>query len=120
MPGSSSDGRLTVEDVLDRPSLEASLVVLSACKTGGGRALTGEGIMGFGRAFLAAGAKALLVTLWPVDDEAAAYFSDEFYRAWRGEGLRLPEAYRGALAATRALYPSMNDWAAFQLIANDW
>jgi CHAT domain-containing protein len=60
--------------------LEAELVVLSACDRGGGRIARGEGIIGLTRGFLFAGAQSLLVSLWPVSDEATAALVVDFYR----------------------------------------
>ena len=51
-------------------NLRARLVVLSCCHSGRGRVLKGEGVVGIARAFLAAGARSVLVTLWAIDDEA--------------------------------------------------
>jgi CHAT domain-containing protein len=59
--------------------LNADLVVLSACDTGRGRIVRGEGIIGLTRGFLYAGAKSLLVSLWPVSDAAAAGLVVDFY-----------------------------------------
>lgn len=59
--------------------LQADLVTLSACETGLGRRVRGEGIIGLPYAFLAAGARGTLVTLWRVADRSAAEFMREFY-----------------------------------------
>ena len=63
--------------------LRSDLVTLSACETALGRRVRGEGIIGLPHAFLAAGAEAVLVTLWRVDDRATALFMAEFYREVR-------------------------------------
>ncbi|MBA3564879.1 MAG: CHAT domain-containing protein [Gammaproteobacteria bacterium] len=60
--------------------LRTELVTLSACETGRGRRVRGEGIIGLPHAFLAAGARGALVTLWRIDDEATAVFMQHFYR----------------------------------------
>jgi len=76
-----------------RLRLHADLVTLSACETALGRRVRGEGVIGLSHAFLAAGARATLVTLWRIGDESAADFMREFYRELH-EG-RLPaEALR--------------------------
>ena len=51
-------------------NLRARLVVLSCCHSGRGRILKGEGVVGIARAFLAAGARSVLVALWAIDDES--------------------------------------------------
>lgn len=61
-------------------SLDAELIVLSACKTGIGQIAEGEGILSLSRAFQFAGAKNLLVSLWNVDDRATAQLMTTFYQ----------------------------------------
>ena len=63
-----------------RLQLRAELVTLSACETALGRRIRGEGIIGLPHAFLAAGARGTLVTLWRIEDQSAADFMREFYR----------------------------------------
>lgn len=60
--------------------LNADLVVLSACETGLGSVARGEGIIGFTRAFVYAGAENVLVSLWPVSDRSSAEMMVTFYR----------------------------------------
>lgn len=68
--GSREDGLLQAHEIFDL-RLAADLVVLSACETALGKEVTGEGLMGLTRAFLYAGADSLVVSLWPVADDAA-------------------------------------------------
>lgn len=82
-PGGAHDGRLEVHEVFGL-RLTADLVVLSACQTGlGSGALSdvpaGDDWVGLTRAFLHAGAKRVVATLWPVDDWATAAFMERFY-----------------------------------------
>jgi CHAT domain-containing protein len=65
------DGFLTMSEVL-RLSLRSDMVVLSACQTALGREVTGEGVVGLSRAFLYAGSRAAVVSLWSVDDALAS------------------------------------------------
>ncbi len=74
--------------------LAGTIVVLSACSSADGRVVSGEGVLGLARAFLAAGASAVVGTRWPVRDSEAAAFVDDFYAAL-GEG----RTVAGAVAA---------------------
>jgi CHAT domain-containing protein len=73
--------RLSAAEVLDEFVLDAELVVLSACRSGISRVLRGDEPMGLVRAFLSAGARAVLVTLWPVEDSSARMLMEHFYSA---------------------------------------
>ncbi len=72
-------GFLGLGDILGIP-LDASLVTLSACETGYGRLERGEGVIGLSRAFLAAGARSVVVSLWKVNDRSTALLMQQFYR----------------------------------------
>ena len=61
-------------------NLRASLVVLSCSHSGRGRMLRAVGVVSIARAFLAAGARSVLVTLWAIDDEATMMFMKSFYQ----------------------------------------
>jgi CHAT domain-containing protein len=93
--------RLSAAEVIAEFVLEADLVTLSACRSGVSRVLRGDEPMGLMRAFLSAGARSVLVTLWPVEDTAARLLVERFYRALR-EGLGDPAA--ALHAAQRYLY----------------
>ncbi|MDJ0520637.1 MAG: tetratricopeptide repeat protein [Planctomycetota bacterium] len=77
----AGDDRLSVLDVF-RMRIPADLVVLSACETGKGKVHRAEGIVGFTRAFMLAGAPRVLVSLWKVDDEATHALMVKFYELW--------------------------------------
>ncbi len=72
------DGYLTMREVFEL-KLNADLVVLSACKTGLGKQIRGEGVTGLARAFFCAGASSILVSLWNVNDRSTADFMTDFY-----------------------------------------
>ncbi|MEX2126087.1 MAG: CHAT domain-containing tetratricopeptide repeat protein [Woeseia sp.] len=97
--------------------LAAELVTLSGCETALGRLITGEGILGLPHAFLAAGARGVLVTLWRVEDRATADFVTRFYTRLHGGA-----APAEALRKTRAEWLSSHSngsaaaWAPFVLI----
>jgi CHAT domain-containing protein len=112
-----SDGFLTASEV-GALALQADLAVLSACSTGTGDSLPGEGVMGMGRAFLAAGSRGVVASLWPVSSRATEALMVEFYRQHRA-GLDAGRALREA-KRTIAATPAWRDpyyWAAFVLIA---
>lgn len=101
-----ADGKLDAMTVMQRLRLRADLVTLSACDTGQAKVVRGDELMGLARAFLYAGAAAVLVSLWPVDDLATALLMDAFYRARAAlpadrEGLA--EALRRAQLAVRRI-----------------
>jgi CHAT domain-containing protein len=73
------DGLVTAEEILRDWDLNADLVTLSACETGLGKEVTGEGYVGFAHAFLQAGARSLLVSLWKVEDTATSLLMRRFY-----------------------------------------
>ncbi|MEM6252452.1 MAG: CHAT domain-containing tetratricopeptide repeat protein [Cyanobacteria bacterium P01_D01_bin.156] len=109
----SDDGLLTAQEVMQL-NLKADLVVLSACNTGRGR-ITGDGVVGLSRSFLAAGANNLVASLWAVPDEATAMLMTEFYNQLQTEPDKAV-ALRKAMLATLEKHPNPRDWAAFFLI----
>jgi CHAT domain-containing protein len=78
----AADGVLTAAEIYTW-NLHADLVVLSACRSGGGR-ITGDGIAAFTRAFLYAGTPTLMASLWDVADEPTNRLLPAFYRSWLG------------------------------------
>lgn len=118
--GDGADGLLTVGEVLDHvPPMRAELVVLSACETGLGGLTRSEGTVGLQRAFLASGARGVLVSLWSVGDASAAELMRLFYDRWLS-GTPRAEALRWAQAtlASRPEYAHPRHWAAFQLVGS--
>lgn len=97
--------------------LDAELVTLSACRTGVSEVAPGDELFGLVRGFLAAGAKALAVSLWPADDRATAQLMPLFYRALLA-GAAPSAALRSAQQQLRKLYPHPYHWAAFCLIGS--
>jgi len=99
--GAALDGFMRLHDIYNL-NLPADLVVLSACQTGLGREVAGEGIVGLTRGFMYAGAARVVVSLWKVDDEASAELMRHFYRRMLGpEHLHPAAALRAAQEAIR-------------------
>ena len=93
------DGLLTASEVASL-KLDADWVVLSACNTASGEEAGGEALSGLARAFFYAGARALLVSHWPVDSSAATMLTSRtFAEMRRSPGLGRAEAFRRAMLA---------------------
>lgn len=91
---SEEDGLLNANEI-SALDLNCDLVVLSACQTGRGQLRTGEGIIGLARAFLYAGARSVVVSLWSVSDISTSHVMKDFYRQMAGN-VRNTEALRQA------------------------
>ena len=93
--GHSQDGFLRLHDIYNL-HLPANLVVLSACSTGLGKEIKGEGLIGLTRGFMYAGASSVVASLWKVDDEATAELMKYFYEAMFTQQLTPAAALREA------------------------
>ncbi|WP_083623454.1 CHAT domain-containing tetratricopeptide repeat protein [Planktothrix paucivesiculata] len=93
--GESQNGFLRLYDIFNL-NLPVELVVLSACETGLGQEIKGEGLVGLTRGFMYAGANRVLVSLWKVDDQATAELMVKFYQGMLKEGLAPGAALRQA------------------------
>jgi tetratricopeptide (TPR) repeat protein/CHAT domain-containing protein len=112
LPPEAEDGILTAEDVTGLDLLDTELVVLSACETGLGEVRTGEGVFGLRRAFIVAGARTLVMSLWKVPDEQTRELMIDFYqRVLSGQGVA--DALRQAQLPMKAKYPDPYYWGAF-------
>jgi len=114
--GKSQDGFLDLEDVYNL-TLPVDLVVLSACETGLGKQITGEGLVGLTRGFMYAGASRVVASLWKVDDVATADLMERFYRGMLKEGMRPAAALRHAQMEMQhqKRWADPYYWAAFTL-----
>jgi CHAT domain-containing protein len=114
--GNPRKGFLSLHDIynLDLPT---DLVVLSACRTGLGKNIQGEGIVGLTSGFMYAGAKSVVASLWKVDDDATAELMSHFYTAMLKDGLPPAEALRRAKLEMRKQerWRAPFYWAAFVL-----
>lgn len=109
----NDDGFLTLSEVMQL-SLDADMVALSACLTGRGKVIEGEGVMNFARAFMQAGARSVLVSLWEAASKATAEFMVLFYQNLK-QGKTKTEALFLARKSHRAKYPNPFYWAPFIL-----
>jgi CHAT domain-containing protein/tetratricopeptide (TPR) repeat protein len=112
-PDDAIDGLLTSSEIFDM-KLQADLVVLSACNTGGGT-ITGDGVVGLSRSLISAGVPSVLVSLWAVNDDSTAFLMTEFYRNLQ-QNPDKAVALRQAMLTTMKQYPNPKQWAAFTLI----
>lgn len=121
----ATDGILVADEIAGLDLRGTDLVILSACDTGRGVTIGGEGILGLRRAFRVAGAGSVLMSLWSVPDATMRRWSLEFYRARYGQGADVPHAVRAAdramLALRRTLGPSTHPmlWAGL-IAAGAW
>lgn len=115
---SASSDMLYVNDIYNL-NLNADLVVLGACDTGLGNFYRGEGIIGFTRAFIYAGTSNLVVSMWPVNDQATALLMIDFYNHFRN-GNTYAEALQQAKLEliTKPDFSAPKDWAAFILFGS--
>ena len=109
---------LTTKDV-QSAQMRARLVVLSCCHSGRGE-IKAEGVVGIARAFLGAGARSVLVSLWAIDDEATLEFMKSFYQRLV-QGRSASEALNGAMKCLRESdkFSEVKYWAPFVLIGDD-
>ena len=93
--GQPQDGFLRMHEIFNL-RLPAELVVLSACQTGLGKEIRGEGLVGLTRGFMYAGAARVVASLWEVNDVATAELMKRFYRRMLQDGMRPAAALRAA------------------------
>jgi CHAT domain-containing protein len=118
--GNPQDGFLGLQDIYNL-NLPADLVVLSACETGLGKEINGEGVIGLTRGFMYAGASRVVASLWKVSDVATARLMASFYQSMENDGLAPAAALRAAQTAMwkQRRWRAPYYWAAFQ-IQGEW
>jgi CHAT domain-containing protein len=118
--GRSRDGFLRLNTIYNL-RLSADLVVLSACQTALGKEVAGEGLIGLTRGFMYAGARAVIATLWQVNDVATAELMKHFYDGLLNRRLPAAAALRRAQLALAKdqRWPSPYYWAGF-VLQGDW
>lgn len=115
------DGMLNTYELFSM-DLNAGLAVLSACNTGSGKLLKGEGVMNLARGFIFAGVPGIVMTMWSVDDESSARIVQKFYE-YLQDGMPKDEALRQAkldlLAEGDPLRSHPFYWAAYVNIGDN-
>ena len=116
LPEGIEDGILTAKEISFMDLRKTDLVVLSACQTALGE-ITGEGVFGLQRGFKKAGARTIIMSLWPVDDNATLLMMTEFY-ANLTKGMTKREAFLAAQnkVKTTAGFENPRYWAAFIML----
>jgi len=109
------DGILTAYEIVNMDLRNTDLVVLSACDTGLGEIHSSEGVFGLQRAFRLAGAKAIIMSLRKVDDNATVEFMQLFYKMYL-KGKSKHEAFRKVQQKMKKRKYSPEVWAAFVLV----
>jgi CHAT domain-containing protein len=112
-----ADRWLAVQDIYDL-ELKAALVTLSACETGLGHDAGGDDLVGLVRGFLYAGARALMVSLWRVDDESMTKLITNFYARWLA-GSPKAQALRQAQLNLMQAYEHPYFWAPLILVGDE-
>jgi CHAT domain-containing protein len=118
--GRSQNGFLELQDIYNL-NLPVDLVVLSACETGLGKEISGEGLVGLTRGFMYAGASRVVASLWKVSDAGTATLMAGFYTAMEKDHLPPAAALRAAQIQLwkQKRWNSPYYWAAFQ-IQGEW
>jgi len=112
LPDEAEDGFLTAEDVAFMDLFDTKLVTLSACETGLGDVLIGEGVFGLRRAFVLAGSKTLIMSLWKVPADETKELMLIFYEILKSEK-NIAQAFYNARLIMRKKHPDPFYWGGF-------
>lgn len=116
-PQHSEDGLLTAFEVESMDLSGTQLVVLSACDTGLGEVQRHQGVVGFRRSFMVAGAETLVTSLWKVADQSTATLMIDYYRRL-ADGAGRVEAMESAMRELKKQYPAPYHWAPFIVLGS--
>jgi CHAT domain-containing protein/tetratricopeptide (TPR) repeat protein len=114
----SGNGVLTAFEASNLTLDGVNLLVLSACETGLGEVRNGEGVYGLQRAFLIAGAKNLVMSLWKVNDTATQELMTSFY-TYLFSGMTMRDAFRKAQLNSLSTWEKPYYWGGFILVGNN-
>jgi CHAT domain-containing protein len=113
------EGVLTAYEAMNLNLDQTDMVVLSACETGLGEIMVGEGVYGLQRAFQIAGAKVVVMSLFKVSDQVTRELMQVFYNKWLVDNLDKRLAFLEAKKAIRNKYPQEKYWGSFVMIGAD-
>jgi CHAT domain-containing protein len=118
--GRAQNGFLDLQDIYNL-NLPVDMVVLSACETGLGKEIDGEGLLGLTRGFMYAGASRVVASLWRVSDVATAELMGRFYKALGEDGMTPAAALRTAQVqmSKQKRWSAPYYWAGFE-IQGEW
>lgn len=121
---SNSDSRagfLTAEEIVGLDLRKSKLITLSACETGRGRQITGQGVLGLRAAIMAAGARSVVMSLWRVSDLPTACLMKDFYANLWQKHMAPAAALQSAQKSMAAQFPNNpNFWAGWIIVGEAW